>query len=304
MPKLTGPLFSVEAHKDLAKALTYQRRPGGAAVYGYKKPKVPLTIPQRLQRWDIASAVAYWRSLSDAAKAEWEAKAQGQGQSGYSYMISHYFPVNLDRVLWLPMQEGSGSIVNDRSGHGNTGTIDGAAWQRLPSGLWYLDFDGVNNKVTVPNQPSLQIVGDLTVILWQKIAVSSAIPFCKHRFSEGEFIISSPSHAAWAQGDGANRDDCDPILPTLTSNVWQQIVIVRVTSSKMVYGCLNGVDSIGGFNYTYTVASSAYDVVIGQRPTNVYVCDGGIVLPRVIPRALSPLEVWDLYVREKSLFGV
>jgi len=163
MPKLTGPLFSVEAHKDLAKALTYQRRPGGASVYGYKKPRVPLSDLQVQQRSLIAAATGYWHSLTDDQKAEWEVKAKGQGQSGYSYCISQYCKLNFDRPLWLPFNEGSGLFTADRSGHGNNGTIVGASWVAGQYGH-ALSFDGEDNYVScLNNGGSLTLNGDFTV---------------------------------------------------------------------------------------------------------------------------------------------
>ena len=87
MPKVTGPLMSLEARKTLAKTLTFQRRPGGASVYGYTKPKVPLTDRQLWQRNLIRWCVYEWQQLSDGDKASWEDLAKGQGQSGYSYFI-------------------------------------------------------------------------------------------------------------------------------------------------------------------------------------------------------------------------
>lgn len=43
-----------------------------------------------------------------------------------------------------------GSTIYDRSGQGNNGTITGATWVRLPSGLWMLNFDG-DDRVKVAN---------------------------------------------------------------------------------------------------------------------------------------------------------
>lgn len=46
-------------------------------------------------------------------------------------------------VLWLPGQDDAYSTtIRDRSGNNNHGTITGATWSRLPSGLWVLSFDG------------------------------------------------------------------------------------------------------------------------------------------------------------------
>ena len=61
--------------------------------------------------------------------------------NGYSYP-----PAGAESVLYMPGLPGQGTKIWDRSG-GNHGTISGAVWKRLPSGLWYLDFDNVDDYV-------------------------------------------------------------------------------------------------------------------------------------------------------------
>jgi len=52
-------------------------------------------------------------------------------------------------VLWYPGLPGGGTKIYDRSiKRANNGTITGALWTRLPSGLWVLDYDGTDDKVT------------------------------------------------------------------------------------------------------------------------------------------------------------
>lgn len=54
--------------------------------------------------------------------------------------------LSLKPTMWLKMNEGSGSTLNDSSGNGNTGTLAGAvSWIN-----GYLNFNGTTNIVTVP----------------------------------------------------------------------------------------------------------------------------------------------------------
>lgn len=70
-------------------------------------------------------------------------------------------------VLYFPGFPYTGSTIKDFSGSSNDGSITGATWVRLPSGLWYLSFDG-NDLVAMPDNASLQLTGDFTVEAWAK----------------------------------------------------------------------------------------------------------------------------------------
>jgi hypothetical protein len=61
--------------------------------------------------------------------------------------------------------EGSGSVVGDGSGRGNSGSLAGAVWSagRFGSGL---SFDGVSSWVTVPDSASLHLDSALTLEAW------------------------------------------------------------------------------------------------------------------------------------------
>ena len=56
-------------------------------------------------------------------------------------------PPELGSVLYLTGLPCGGSKIYDRSPYGNHGTITGATWKRLPSGLWYLDLDALDDYV-------------------------------------------------------------------------------------------------------------------------------------------------------------
>jgi hypothetical protein len=73
---------------------------------------------------------------------------------------------------WWPMNEGSGQVVHDWSGHGNNGYLGSTPAADANDPTWVkgvflgsaLHFDG-NDMVSIPNSPSLQ-PANLTVAAW------------------------------------------------------------------------------------------------------------------------------------------
>jgi len=65
-------------------------------------------------------------------------------------------------VLWHQMDEREGERVYDLSGFENHGARYGAIWKRGKIGF-ALSFDGVDDYVEVPDSPSLDITGEVTV---------------------------------------------------------------------------------------------------------------------------------------------
>src|SRR3990167_10553439 len=43
----------------------------------------------------------------------------------------------------------------DRSRYQNHGTITGATWKRLPSGVWVMSFDGTDDNILLPTVSAL-----------------------------------------------------------------------------------------------------------------------------------------------------
>ena len=77
-----------------------------------------------------------------------------------------------DAVLILHFDEGSGTIAKDESGHGNDGTIYGATWTTGVSGK-ALEFDGVDDYVEIPDNPSLDLDHDFTIMAWANLDTGS-----------------------------------------------------------------------------------------------------------------------------------
>jgi hypothetical protein len=90
MPKVTGPLFSLEAVGKLKDTITYQRRPGGAAVVFQPDPRQPRTAAQVAQRASMASAVSFWQSMEAGLKQHYRNAASGTGMSGYNRYVRKF----------------------------------------------------------------------------------------------------------------------------------------------------------------------------------------------------------------------
>jgi len=75
---------------------------------------------------------------------------------------------DVSQVLHLPFDWDDGSYARDRSGYNNSGTIYGATLVTGKIGM-ARRFDGVDDYVEVPHDPSLNPTSAITVSVWAKI---------------------------------------------------------------------------------------------------------------------------------------
>lgn len=71
-------------------------------------------------------------------------------------------------VASLSFDEGTGTRAADASGTGNDGALQGAAWTAAGRYGRALSFDGVDDRVTVPDADSLDLTTDMTLEAWVK----------------------------------------------------------------------------------------------------------------------------------------
>ena len=69
-------------------------------------------------------------------------------------------------VAAYSFNEGSGAVLNDRSGRGHTGTLSGATWSTEGRFGGALSFDGVNDWVTVNDSAALDLTTGMTLEAW------------------------------------------------------------------------------------------------------------------------------------------
>lgn len=71
-----------------------------------------------------------------------------------------------DLILFCPGLHGLGGKLLDRSAYANHGTITGAAWARLPRGIYILNLDGTDDKITFPAHAIYSDLTNLTIETW------------------------------------------------------------------------------------------------------------------------------------------
>lgn len=139
------------------------------------------------------------------------------------------YPPPAGSVLWLPGYPPLGSTIRDFSGNNNHGTITGATWSRLPSGLWVLNFDGADDIINCGSGASLAVVGTWECLIKR---TNNATPdyVCDFRnvgggagyivFGAGVNDITASAGTTYADGAAS---------ATMTPAVWHHLVVAGIT---------------------------------------------------------------------------
>ncbi len=213
-------------------------------------------------------------------------------------------PPDLGCVLSLSGLPGGDSKIYDRSSYGNTGTITGAIWVRLPSGLWCQYFDGADDGVVIPRSTSFEPATAITFELWVNrdgnngnlqslLSNQDYSPAWGYHFG----VQNSAGLMMFIYIDGGWRA---PEVGTLRDGIWEYAVGTYDGADTKLY--INTVerrsDSQTG---DITYSGDNPDLGIGQGMGRY---KGYIALPRIYNRALSDFEIRRHFDQEKSLFGV
>ena len=112
--------------------------------------------------------------------------------------------IKINPVLDLPLNEGSGTTVYDRSGHNNHVTLFGATWQKIWRD-WVLYFDGADDYGAIQNLyfNKANQLKEFTVIAWVKIPLTGG-DWSILDFDRSEYFTCCagvPSGSASGEGD-------------------------------------------------------------------------------------------------------
>ena len=198
------------------------------------------------------------------------------------------------------------SKVYDRSGKGNHGTITGATWKVLPSGLWYLYFGGDGDYVDIGDPASLDISGAFTVLAWARTASDDTqVIFSKGGYGNNDgtifyFSVKIPNFKG--NGVGGNDFVCTAD-GAIGSNVWSFIVGVYTPGSQILY--VNAVPQADTEAATDNYLDMAKDVYIGRHPDGVEApMNGDIALFNLVNGVATPAQITSIFNQERHLFGV
>jgi len=216
-------------------------------------------------------------------------------------MVTRIFgPSGNGCVLALTGLPGGGDRIYDRSQFGNHGHVSGSVWVRRRLDLWCPSFDGVDDYVDVAPTPEINITtGDITIAMWFRAdAVDRTCDLLQKGVGGGSYTIHC---------DGSNRivflkqaDAASQAVSTtqIQAGKWYFVVGQKKAGTGLLFidGRLEGTDG------TFANFTSKTNLYIGKGDDGKFA--GQIALLRIYNRALSALEVQNLYRVEKSLFGM
>ena len=203
------------------------------------------------------------------------------------------------RVLWLKLDETSGTVATDSSGSGNNGTATGAlTWQ--PSGgqlRGAADFDGATSYINVPDSTMLDVTSAFTLTYWFKVNTINGAGLVAKRNNFND----NNAFTTFLQTDARLNVDIDSNNDRFTSNtafstgIWYHIAVVfdgtlAAVSRAKLY--VNGVLDITADETSATIPSYNSQLKVGLIHTGATTfLDGLADDVRLYRRALPASEV-------------
>ena len=205
-----------------------------------------------------------------------------------------------DLIAHYKFDAGSGTVLVDNSGNSNNGTIYGApAWVTGKSG-YAIDFDGVDDYVSIPDAASLNFgTGDFTICTWFKTSQSADV---RNLFYKG----AGDGLSGWRFGlDNINYGRPTVLIGDTVGHVtlvfgttayndglWHHMVVVF--DRDVAAECFMDGASIGTGDITSISGSvDNTDAILIGNSYDKYI--GSLDETRIYNRALSAAEISDLY---------
>lgn len=215
-----------------------------------------------------------------------------------SITFASYLPPPIDSLVAYYPFNGN---ANDESGNVNDGTVYGAllTTDRFGQTSKSYQFNGTNDWILVPNSPSLDIAGPISVSIWAKAT----------QFDTLAIMLGKDNDLAggrsWYLGAYSNKLVFSPnafTLPgglngsgVLTGSVWIHVAVVYDLSSIKMF--INGnLDTT--IPHSGNIPSSTSPLRIGvMSPSSGghWYFNGSLDDIRVYKRALSDAEIQNLY---------
>jgi len=237
-----------------------------------------------------------------------------------------------DSVLYMPGLDYANwytDTILDYSGNANNGAINGATTTKLPSGLYVLDFDNIDNITTITDSVSIQNIFDpgATILVWVNPRSDGEDDYGTIlrkliAFSSGWYLTVGPDIGSMVRitftqcfGIGqATRGEWQSTNRVLPIGVPSLIGITYnnsdVANDAVIYLGTGGVVTTPTINEASTpVGTRLTDVgtnlLIGNNAATTATWDGWIGLVRLLtPKIITLAEFTQYYNSTRDLFGV
>lgn len=227
-------------------------------------------------------------------------------------------PLARGLVGYWPMVEGTGGIITDISGNGNTGTITGATWQSSPMGN-SLFFDGSTATVML-NANGVYTNAQAKANGWTWYAVvmlhpdwaehfGTALAGSRHWITTGNlpgggiraYSVAADNYCFQAQVyDGAYRTVLNDVLSLGLSDISVPHHVAALLTADGVLDCyVDGVPS--GASYDTVNMASLYSTTNSEISSTADEWGGSVIALMVYNRGLTASEINSLYREPNQL---
>jgi hypothetical protein len=186
--------------------------------------------------------------------------------------------------------EGTGTVVNDASGNGNNGTINGATWTTSGKYGNALNFNGTNALVTINNAASLQLTTGMTLEAWVYPTVTG--PWWGDVIYKGNdnYYLDGTSNPSGFPAMGGTLPNAPPLYGTggLALNTWAHLAATYDGATMRLY--VNGVQ-VASRAQTGAIETSTNPLQIGGDSIYGQYFTGRIDEVRIYNRALSATQI-------------
>jgi hypothetical protein len=194
-------------------------------------------------------------------------------------------------VAAYSFNEGSGTMLVDRTGLGRTGTVSGATWSTAGRNGGALSFDGVNDIVTIADHNSLDLTTGMTLEAWVRPATVTSWRTVMLKNVSGGFAYGVFAGDASSLPAGVVRTTSDLSVTGVTGlglNVWTHLTVTYDGAALRLY--------VGGTQVASRAVSGSMVVTtgaltLGGNSIGIGYFQGLIDDVRIYNRALTPLEI-------------
>lgn len=211
MTKTKTPFLSMGSTGSIGNVLTTQKHHQSTIVRSKPMPEDPKSLNQMYQRWLYQDYTHMWADLSADTQKLYKRKGYPYNMTGFNAWMRYSLNKLPDIAALWRLDELSGAVVVDSSRNSNTGTIfEAVPAVGLISGGRY--FDGVDDKITFPSSPTLQLLSPLSIecfvyptleqqgILNHLIGYNRAYQLSYHHVVGPTFLVDTVGGIAYRHG--------------------------------------------------------------------------------------------------------
>lgn len=185
--------------------------------------------------------------------------------------------------------------VEDRSGNGNIGTINGQSSTTTEPGRigQALDFDGSDDYVQIPDSSSLDLSSSFSVAMWVKTSSSANTILLEKSNNNSNYLMHMSASNPGGPIFGITGSDSVDSVTDINDNNWHHVVGVFDDPNNLLAIYIDGILD-NSVSEGATLSANSQSLLIGSR-SGIGSFPGSLDDVRIYDRALSADEVERLY---------